>query len=190
MLPFLKQAILHPKSTGAIAQSSKRLIDATINSAKLDSARAIVEFGPGSGAVTKEILRNLPKNALFFTIEKNPDFAKLTKKNCPGVIVYEDSASNIKKYLNIHKSKACDRIFSELPWASFEEWQRDAILNAAHAALDKGGIFLTSAYIPCVYFSKGKIFGKKLKNYFSKISKTKIIWRNLPPAFIYVCIKQ
>ena len=60
---FLMQYILHPRTTGAIFPSSKKLACKMIESIDFNNCECIVEFGPGTGAFTEELLKR-PKNIL------------------------------------------------------------------------------------------------------------------------------
>jgi hypothetical protein len=52
-----------------------------------------------------------------------------------------------------------------------------------------GGAFATFAYLQGTFLPAGRSFKKRLTKYFSKVVKSKVIWRNLPPAFVYRCWK-
>ena len=106
MFRFLKQYILDPKKTGAIATSSNRLAELITESANLPKAKTVVELGSGTGAFTEKILKKINENTIFFSIELNPYFAKETKKRCPDAIVYNDSAENLREYLLKHNATA------------------------------------------------------------------------------------
>jgi len=103
--------------------------------------------------------------------------------------VFEGSAANVKKYLGQFARKDCDRIVSGLSWASFSDDLQSTILNAAFDSLKKGGKFLTFAHYPFSKLPRGKRFKYKLLNLFSEVRVSKIVWSNLPPAFVYVCVK-
>ena len=118
LIQFLKQFVVHTTKTGAIAPSSEGLADLITDTAGLDSASAVIEFGTGTGVFTEKILQKISNETRFFAIEINPDFVEATRKRCPEVKVYHDSASNAKKYLNEIGINECDCIICGLPWAS------------------------------------------------------------------------
>ncbi|MFT7247913.1 MAG: phosphatidylethanolamine/phosphatidyl-N-methylethanolamine N-methyltransferase [Psychromonas sp.] len=185
MPQILKQAISNFKETGSIAPSSKKLAERIVENAHLESKKVIVEFGPGTGVITREILKRKPKDALYFALELNPDLVKETQKNCPEALVFCDSATNISKYLKEMGATECDCIISGLPFANFEEDLQDQILSAASNSLSSNGVFLTFVYNMSLVTKAGKLFRKKLPAFFSSVRRGKTIWANLPPAFIY-----
>ena len=189
MLNFIKQFLLNAKQTGAIAKSSEELADLITDSVNLKNAKVIVELGPGTGIFTKKILEKKSKKSIFFALETNPFFASETKNNCSDAIVYRDSAICIQKYLFKHKVKACDCIISGLPWAAFGNNLQQELINSIFSSLRNGGEFATFAYIQGPLLSAGKRFKNMLEEDFSQVAKTRIVWKNIPPAFVYQCKK-
>ncbi len=189
MIKFFEQTIKHFRTTGAIAASSEELSELLVVTANIKEAKCIVEFGPGTGVVTKQILKHKNPDALFFAIEMNPVFVEATKKSCPDAIVYHDNAINLPKYLENHNQKSCDIIYSGLPWSLIDEKIQDKLLDVIHENLKEGGEFLTFAYIHGVYLPNGLKFKKKIETRFKKVMKTKTVWLNTPPAFVYHAIK-
>lgn len=186
---ILKNAFTNPIQTGAIMPSSKELLKLIIQTAKISTRRCVVEYGSGTGVFTKEIRDKLDSDALFFCLETNKEFVDATKKKCPEAIVYHDSAEYITKYLKKNGRTNCDCVISSLPWAIFKPELQERILQATYEALEKGGVFLTYAYLQGMIMPGGKSFKEQLHKTFKTVRKTKVVWKNLPPAFVYACKK-
>jgi len=189
MIKFFEQTIKHFKTTGAITASSDELSKLLVETANIKNANCIVEFGPGTGVATKFILKEKKPEAIFFAIEMNPFFAETTKKNCPEAIVYCDNAINLPIYLEKHHQNRCDIIYSGLPWTLIEEKVQDKLLEVIYNHLKEGGEFITFAYIHGIYLPNGMKFRKKIEQRFRIVQKTKTVWLNTPPAFVYHAIK-
>ncbi len=189
LIQFIKQFVFHPTKTGAVAPSSKGLADLITDVADLSNTSAVIEFGPGTGVFTEKIFQKISKNTKFFALEINPDFVEATRNRCPEVIVYQDSATNAKKYLNELGLKECDCIICGLPWASFSEDLQNELLDTIIDVLKPGGKFLTFAYLQGLLLPAGMRFKKKLSARFNKVTKTRTVWLNLPPAFVYCAEK-
>jgi len=189
MINFIKQFLMNPKETGAIAKSSEELADLITDSVDLAGAKFIVELGSGTGVFTKKILEKKSEGSIFFSIETNHSFVSETKRNCPDAIIHQDSAVNIKKYLIKHNVRSCDCIISGLPWASFDHKLQQELISSIVSCLDKGGKFATFAYIQGLILPAGKRFRYMLGDKFSQVTKTRIVWKNFPPAFVYECKK-
>ena len=190
MCLFIKEFITNPFSTGAIASSSPELAELITSTAKLANHKTIVEIGSGMGVFTKRILESKINTSNFFVIELNPKFALETKKRCPKIDVYTDSASNINKYLQNMELEGCDCIISSLPWTAFKNNIQEELLDSIHNSLLPGGIFLTYVYIHSQFLPAGIRFRKKLIHKFGNINKTHTVWKNIPPAFVYYSIKN
>ncbi|MFH1671546.1 MAG: rRNA adenine N-6-methyltransferase family protein [Candidatus Portnoybacteria bacterium] len=186
---FTKQFLIDPIETGAIGSSSKDLSQLITDTAQLSKKKCVVELGSGAGVFTREIMRKISPKCLFFCLETNQQFVEETKKNCPNAIVYHTSAKDIKKYLLRHNQNTCDCIISGLPWAGFNKRLQEELLSAVYESLDKEGEFLTFAYLQGLFLPSGIKFKKLLHKRFRKVQKTKIIWKNLPPALVYQCVK-
>jgi phosphatidylethanolamine/phosphatidyl-N-methylethanolamine N-methyltransferase len=188
-MQFLRQFMHNPTRTGAIAPSSTALAELITASADLAQASVVIEFGPGTGVFTEQILAQLHKEATFFALEVNPDFVAATQARCPEAIVYHDSATQAGAHLKTHGHTHCDCIISGLPWAAFGEKLQDDLLDTVKDVVRPGGRFLTFAYLQGLLLPSGLRFRKKLKNRFSKVSTTRIVWANLPPALVY-CVEK
>ena len=189
MSNFLWEFFKKPLETGAIAPSSITLSRHITDSAHLPDKRCVVELGSGTGVFTKQLLREISPKCVFFCLEINPQFASDTRKNCPAATVYQASGKEIKRYLSKHQKDSCDCIISGLPWAAFPKRKQRELLEAVYGSLGKGGVFLTFAYIHGLLLPAGLKFRKMLKERFKNVQMTSIVWKNLPPAFVYCCKK-
>jgi len=187
---FVKQFCCSPRTIGAIAPSSKKLASRMIQPINFNKTRVIVEYGPGTGAFTRQVLRNIDqKKTIFFGLELNEQMNRLASLQVPEVPIYQDSAAEIRKYLNQHGVKHADAIISGLPWASFPESLQDEILRETVAGLPEGGVFSTFAYLHGLILPSGIRFRRKLKQHFSEVITSPVVWGNVPPAIVYWCRK-
>jgi len=188
-IKFLTQFLIHPTKIGAIAPSNNKLCDMITDMAELPQISSVVEFGSGTGVITEKIVNKISKDTTFFAMEINETLVEATKERCPGATVYQSSASNAKKHLEMHGEEGCDRIISSLPWSTFGEELQDDLLETIMDVLNPGGKFLTYAYVPGLVFPSARRFRNKLHEKFDKVTKSKTVWTNFPPAFIYYAEK-
>jgi phospholipid N-methyltransferase len=183
---FFLQALQNPIQLGSIMPSSGHLTKLMMGSAELDSARFVVELGPGTGVFTKRIINALPANARYLGVEQNEKFAKLLNMKFPAERTIHGSAEQLNRFLRDTGVSQCDRIISGLPWLTFNETLQDRILQEISSALDSDGVFLTLAYSPFLYLPKGRKMKAKLQKYFGVVTKTQNVV-NMPPSSIYIC---
>ena len=187
-LKFFAQFLKNPIHTGAIAPSSKHLAETMTSWLNLKEADVAVEFGPGDGAVTPFIKRALKPSATFFAIELDERMCRRLLRQYPDVTVYCDSATRVQEYLTRHGAQKADCIVCGLPWAGFRPSLQDELMAATLNALRPGGQFVTFAYLHGMMLPGAHRFRKRLKDSFSSVTCSRIVWRNLPPAFVYRCV--
>ncbi|NIP29914.1 MAG: methyltransferase domain-containing protein [Candidatus Dadabacteria bacterium] len=182
---FLREMVKYPTRTGSIAPSSEELSDLITDKANLYDKETVVEFGTGTGVFTEKILDKINPDTTFIALEINPTFVEVTKKRCPDVVIYNDSAENVKIHLEKHGKSSCDCIISGLPWTAFHPQLQDRLLGSILNVLKPGGKLLTFSYSHSVVFPTAMRFRRKLNSMFSKVNTSRTIWSNFPPAFIY-----
>jgi phospholipid N-methyltransferase len=74
-----------------------------------------------------------------------------------------------------------------LPWATFPESLQVECLDAMMRVLKPGGRFATFSYVHSLALTNSRRFAKRLPKYFKTVSKSPVVWLNLPPAFVYRC---
>lgn len=187
---FLREFAKSPSSVGAVAPSSRWLARCITDAIDIESANCVVEIGPGTGAFTGEILRRIKPGARFIAVERNPSLCTRIRLTFPAVSLHEASAVELPHILRAEGIDHADCIISGLPWAAFDDALQDALLDAIIASLRAGGRFATFAYLQGLLLPAGRKFRHKLGRAFPQVSRSRIIWRNIPPAFSYRCTKE
>lgn len=169
------------RTTGTITPSSTRLVNRLLSPIDFNTASCIIELGPGNGCVTRALLARMPPDSKLICLEVNNEFVTaLNNLNDPRLHVYNACASSIRTILDDCNIQQVDHIVSSLPLALLAAPMVTTILTVVGSNLRDGGKFLQYQY--------------SLKNYsdvkplFSNV-KLKFTLRNMPPAFVYECIK-
>jgi phospholipid N-methyltransferase len=196
---FVREFLRNPTATAAIAPSSRVLARRMVDGIDLGACRSIVEFGPGSGVVTRALLERLPDGWLardggkgtFIAIEYNPRMAAKVAEEFPEAIVAADSAANIEGLCATHgvRPGTLDVVISGLGWASFPPALTTQILEATVRTLRPGGQFRTFAYHVGLVKKNAWHLRAELKRLFGTVETAHGAWANLPPAFVYRCVK-
>jgi phospholipid N-methyltransferase len=186
-LEFFQAFIREPASVGALSPSSRALAVAMIEGFDLKHAGVTVELGAGTGAFTGLILNRIGKNTKFFAMELDRSYARSLKRRFPELTVYNDSAERMLDYLALHENAKADYIVSGLPWANIPSETQERIMEAILASLAPQGVFTTFAYLHARWLPKARRFRRSLEERFSRVDTSPVIWRNLPPAFVYRC---
>lgn len=170
------------KTSGAIAPSSRFLVEKMLEEINFSSVDVIIELGPGNGKITKKILEKLNPNAQLICFEINDFFyQELQKINHPQLKVLKASAENILEELEkLGYDKTC-HIVSSLPLTNLPKELSNTILQNSYECLQDNGTFIQFQY-SLTYF-------KKLKKVFKESISLDFELLNIPPAFIYRCKK-
>ena len=81
-LLFASNFLRHPNMLGSIIPSSPIPREPGARADRLGRARVIVEYGPGVGTFTGEILRRMRSDAQLVAIETNRDFVRFLERRC------------------------------------------------------------------------------------------------------------
>ncbi|MEX0964077.1 MAG: rRNA adenine N-6-methyltransferase family protein [Pseudohongiellaceae bacterium] len=169
------------KTSGTITPSSKVLIKTLLAPIDFETARCIVELGPGNGCVTHSILQRMHDDCVLISFEVNSDFVEqLRDIQDPRLRVVNACASSIRTILDELKIVQVDHIVSSLPLALIDNDVVKNILQSVTSNLRDGGRFLQYQYSLSSYAELKPIF---------KAVKLDFTFRNMPPAFVYECIK-
>ncbi len=178
---FLKNAILG-KNVGAISRSSSYVIKSVLESIKGESLHKIVEYGPGDGVLTHELLKVLSPNGKMLVVEMDKNFAlDLSKIGDPRLIVINGKVEDVAKNLSQYAFHSCDLVVSSIPFSLIEKDDREEVVLNTHHSLKEGGKFI-------IFHQYSIIMKKPLKKYFKKV-RSKFEPRNLFPCFIMTAEK-
>ncbi|CAH1208464.1 Ornithine lipid N-methyltransferase [Paenibacillus auburnensis] len=180
-LLFAEQFIIDPRYIGSILPSSNYLVNKVVEGIEFDQANYIVEFGPGTGAVTKRILELRNRNTILLLFERNTEFYQLLLdkfKHEDNLLIINDTAENLEWYMRIYSIQWVDFIISGLPSESIPLRESTHILYVSQKNLNSAGKFIAVLHS----------FGKKdlITQYFNKTKIVRVL-RNFPPVYVLNC---
>ena len=180
---FLNTFFSEKKTVGAVAPSSRFLVNSMCNKIDFDKARFIVELGPGTGVLTAEILKRASKDCKVLLVELNQTFYDIliNKFKDDRLIIAHSSADEIEQLMKEHKFPYADAVLSSLPLTVIPEIIKKRIVIESYNILKNGGVYVQYQY---------SLNAKKLLEL--KYGKLKInfVPINIPPAFVYTAIKD
>ncbi len=186
-LQFVKAAAKSPMQMSTVFQTSHWLAKRLLERANLDQAHSVLELGPGAGAITKSLYGQLLADCRYKGIELNPDLVAYLRKAFPKFEFIEGSAELCAEIAR--KEGPADVVVSSLPWTIFPTEVQDKIMESVVQSLQPGGRFVTYVCINATLYPAAKNLRSLLFKNFSDVHKSKIEWRNIPPAFVYTCTK-
>jgi len=119
-LLFARNFFRHPRMLGSIVPSSRFLIKQLLQPIDWHQARVIVEYGPGVGCITAEILRRMRSDAVLIAIELNPDFVSHLRSSLRDerLKVVEGSAEAVGEILESFGRGKANYIISGIPFST------------------------------------------------------------------------
>lgn len=181
-IKFFKESVKNIKTVGTITRSSKYLCKGMIKPVDFSKSKVLVELGAGDGVVTKHILKHMRKDAILLSFELNPKFCEQMREiKDDRLIVIEDDAGNLPKYLKEHKLEKADYIISAIPFTILPEEVCYKIIETCKDSLVDKGLFIQIHYslIPKKMYQK--VFGNVSLNF---------VPLNVPPAWVMVSEKR
>ena len=186
---IFREFLKSPNKVGAIAPSSPYLANAMLDQLHWDKLTNVVEYGPGTGAISKHLLKRVGDHQKLFAVELNASFVPVLNQKLPTFKVFNESVSDIRRICDREGVDWVDGIISGLPWTVFPEPLQEELLNATLSVLAEGGQFVTFAYFHGLPLQNARRFRKRLKENFSNVTISQVVWRNFPPAIFYSCRK-
>lgn len=175
-LRFLRGALARPRSVGAIAPSSPALARAI--AAQIDPILPgkVLELGPGTGVVTQAIVAMGVQPERLVMIEYDPHFANLLADRFIRARVIQGDAYDLERTLGT-MTEPFAAVVSGLPLLNQPPEKRKVLIESALDRLAPGAPFIQFSY-----GFKPPVLGT-LK---SPVQLGAFVWRNLPPARVWI----
>jgi phospholipid N-methyltransferase len=177
---FARNFFKYPSMLGSIVPSSRFLVKDLMSEIDWDRARVLVEFGPGVGTITREVLKRMRPDAVLVVIELNEEFVQYLAATIrdPRLRIVHGSAAHVRRILAEQGLAPADCIISGLPYSLLPEELRKEIVSESRQALKAEGSLLVFQFSPSVL--------PYLKSSFSSV-KLGFQLLNILPARIFHC---
>ena len=189
---FVAEALINFPTVAAISPSSRYLATAMLEPLTPARTRVALELGAGTGAITRALLDQLPLHATLLVFEINPRFFDCLQRNIsdPRMILINSSAENLDSELRRRGIKRVDAVISSLGLAFMPDRRRQALFQRLSPFLHQKSVLTQFQYIHGLQFVSGRLCRLNLRpllnRYFGSV-RSRIVWRNLPPAFVFTC---
>lgn len=181
---FVRAFVREPLKVGAIWPSSETLSRAVVNACDFAPRDTVVELGPGTGNFTQLLLERLDKSGRLVALELSATNVDVLRRRFPKGEIHFDSAEHLARHIALQTARC---VVSGLAWGNMLPAMQDRIMKAITTSLAPGGQFVAFAYSHARYYPTTLRFRKLMFREFKRVETTPIIWRNLPPAYVYRC---
>jgi phospholipid N-methyltransferase len=147
------------------------------------NAKVIVEYGPGIGSFTGEVLRRMRPDASLVALEINPEFLGFLKQSLrdPRLHLVQESATEIEAVLGRLGHSHADYVISGIPFKTLPHPLRDRIVRKTHSVLRPRGSFLV--------YQLSSVVLPYLEQVFGNVSRD-VELLNFIPARLFYCARE
>lgn len=178
---FFRTAIRDFSHIGALFPSSAFACRA-VTSQVPQGSKCIVEYGPGNGVITRELVARLNHQGKVIGVEINEAFARQLQQemNEPRVEVVHGDIREVSERLRTWAPQGVDAVVSGIPFSFLTKEARMRLIQNTYHGLRPGGVFVVYQHSPKMLEELSREFGR-VERHFEV--------RNLPPYFIMVARK-
>jgi len=169
-----------PAMLGSLIPSSRFLVNDVLNQVDWEKARVIVEYGPGVGTITQEILKRMRPDAVLLALELNEEFVTFLREEIvdPRFHAVHASASDVRKVLAKLGLPSADYIISGIPYSTMPHAVRRKVMQESRQVLHPEGALLVYQFTNTVLPYLKSSFGSVRQNF---------QFLNILPARIFYC---
>lgn len=175
---FIRGWIKNPAAVGAVKPTSEVTARHMAGLLPIETGLPVLELGPGTGVITKQILnRGLPSEKLV-SVEYSPAFYNHLVEQFPGVNFVNGDAFNLAETLKHVEFDTYAGVIGAVPLLNVSMPRRISMIDQCLEMIMPNGPFIQISYgpKPPVEAVPGKF----------TVEKSGRIYRNFPPAGIWV----
>ena len=174
---FIRTWIESPLKTGAVSPSSPELCREMAAHVELARDGIVIELGPGTGPVTEALLAAGVAPERLVLIEYDGDFCRRLRERFPGVTVVQGDAYALRATLQDIASQPVAAVVSSLPLMTRPPSARKALLAEALDLMPAGAPYIQFTYAAKPPLPPDAAYATQ---------RGKRIWRNIPPARVWI----
>ncbi len=177
---FARNFFRFPAMLGSLIPSSRFLVNDLLSQVDWDRARVIVEYGPGVGTITQEILKRMRPDAVLVAIELNEEFVSFLREDIVDRRLHavHGSACEVRNVLERLGQPSADYIISGIPYSTMPDAVRRQIMRESRQSLHSEGALLVYQFTRTVLPYLESSFGSVRQNF---------QFLNILPARIFYC---
>ena len=178
---FLKRFLSRPRQVASFVPSSRALVGKVASQMEFSRSRVIVEFGPGEGCHTREMLRRMDANSLLLLFELDSELAAHLRRHFRGdkrVTVLHADADDLPQALASRGLTQCDYIVSGIPFSLLDPEKKRRLLRATYDSLAPHD---DAAFI--IYQVTNELKARGHCDHFPRV-ETQYCLVNIPPMFV------
>ncbi|WP_075997117.1 phospholipid N-methyltransferase PmtA [Salaquimonas pukyongi] len=175
---FFKSWVESPKAMGTMFPTGQVIASRMAGVINTGSGLPVLELGPGTGAITKAILRHGVEPQNVYSVEYTASLIPPLETEFPGVSFIHGDAFDLQTTLGDKASMTFDSVVSALPLLNFPVKQRIALVKDLLGRIPAGRPIVQLSYGP------NSPVPPDWETY--TVEPLDWIFRNLPPARLWI----
>lgn len=174
----IREFLRQPQLVGSAFPASRVLVDRLLEPVDWSKARVVVEYGPGSGPLTRAMLARMPRDSRLVAIDVSRDFTRHLRRTIDDrrLLAVTDSAASVADILADHRLGSADMIVTGIPFSTIPQHIGGGILDTSAQVLADDGALLA--------YQMRRAIAPMLERRFGEVQKS-FVWRNIPPCHLY-----
>jgi phosphatidylethanolamine/phosphatidyl-N-methylethanolamine N-methyltransferase len=174
---FFKGWLDSPKGVGSIIPTSDATSARMASVIDLTSGLPVLELGPGTGVITRAILKRGLQPERLTSVEFAPEFVRALKRAHPRVNIVEGDAFTLSETLGDQAGMVFDCVISAVPLLSFPMDMREALIDDLLDRIPRGRPVAQITYGPLSPVPATRM--RRVKHF-------DFMLRNVPPAQLWL----
>lgn len=167
-----------PSLVGSAFPASRYLIKNLLAPVDWQSVKVVVEYGPGTGPITRAALARMRPDSHLLAIDVSEGFTRYLRHSIEDdrLVAVKASAEQVTSLLADFNLGEANVIVTGLPFSTLDAGIGDKIADASVKALRDDGVFLA--------YQMRRSIAPLLKARFDVVTSVRE-WRNIPPCHLY-----
>ncbi len=173
-----REFLKHPNLVGSAFPASRHLVDRLLAPVDWSRTKLAVEYGPGTGPLTRAILARMPADARLISLDVSSAFIRHLRRTIsdPRLIAVAASASSIREIVERRGLGSADLIVTGVPFSTLPAREGGRIMRESANILGPNGLLLA--------YQMRTAIASLLTDHFANVRKS-FVWRNIPPCHLY-----
>lgn len=178
LLLSLRQFFHEPLAIGSAFPASRHLVSRLLDPLDWARIRTVVEYGPGTGPLTRGALDRMSRSSRLLAMDVNADFTDYLRRTIadPRLIAVTASAASVREILAERGLGSADLIITGIPFSTLSPSERADVLDRSMEIMSPAGTF-------AAYQMRGTL-GTDLARRVRQIRRS-YVWWNIPPCRLY-----
>ncbi|MFD1104786.1 class I SAM-dependent methyltransferase [Sphingobium olei] len=174
----IREFLRRPNLVGSAFPASRYLVKALLQPVDWMNARVVVEFGPGTGPLSRALLERMPRDSRLVAIDLSRRFTRHLRRTIEDsrLLAVPAPAASADLILEKHGLGSADLIVTGIPFSTMSAEEGARTLDTSARILQRRGALLA--------YQMRSTIAPLLAERFGGV-ETSYVWRNIPPCHIY-----